>query len=101
MMDSNLITRLQDWYSSACNGDWEHTYGITVNTIDNPGWSLRIELVDTLLYEKKFAPIKIQRVDKDDWVSCSIKDGIFEGFGGSKNLAEILRIFLNWAEDKK
>jgi hypothetical protein len=31
-----------EWYTKQCNGDWEHSYGIRIDTIDNPGWSLTL-----------------------------------------------------------
>lgn len=30
------LTRLQRWYSSVCDGDWEHQFGVNVSTLDNP-----------------------------------------------------------------
>lgn len=44
MADSDPLKGLQDWYCSQCNGDWEHGYGVSIETLDNPGWSLKIEL---------------------------------------------------------
>jgi hypothetical protein len=38
---------LQRWYVAQCNGEWEHSYGIEIGTLDNPGWSLRVDLKDT------------------------------------------------------
>ncbi|HBU98859.1 MAG TPA: hypothetical protein DEF21_13285 [Thalassospira lucentensis] len=29
------------------NDDWEHTYGIAIGNIDNPGWSLKVEFIGT------------------------------------------------------
>jgi len=43
------LQELQEWYLSQCNEDWEHTYGVSIGTIDNPGWSLEVELSDTSL----------------------------------------------------
>ncbi|GHB54781.1 hypothetical protein GCM10010331_48120 [Streptomyces xanthochromogenes] len=34
----NVLDRLQSWYSAQCNGDWEHEWGIKIDTLDNPGW---------------------------------------------------------------
>jgi hypothetical protein len=45
LMDT--INWLQDWYKQNCDGDWEHSYGINIYTVDNPGWSVNIELTDT------------------------------------------------------
>ena len=43
-MDSNLIHWIEKWYKGNCNGDWEHSYGITIETLDNPGWDFTIDL---------------------------------------------------------
>ena len=34
--DQSTLTWLQAWYMSNCNGDWEHGYGVSVRTLDNP-----------------------------------------------------------------
>lgn len=101
MTDSgmNLLGRLQAWYASMCNGDWEHTYGIFISNIDNPGWSLKVELKDTYLYNAAFEEIKIQRSDEGDWILCKIEEGDFQGYGGPGNLSELIGIFLEWAEN--
>ena len=93
----NLIDALERWYASMCNGDWEHTYGVYIGNIDNPGWSLKVELIDTPLFNVFFEEIKIQREIENDWVICKVESGIFQGFGGPKNLNELLRIFLDWS----
>lgn len=82
-----------------CNGDWEHTYGIFISNIDNPGWSLKVELKDTYLYNAAFEEIKIQRSDEGDWILCKIEEGDFQGYGGPGNLSELIGIFLEWAEN--
>jgi Immunity protein 53 len=51
----NALQELQQWYQSQCNGDWEHTYGVKIDTLDNPGWSVTIELADTYLYGRTFS----------------------------------------------
>ncbi|MCP4491890.1 MAG: rhodanese-related sulfurtransferase [Gammaproteobacteria bacterium] len=98
-MENKLLERLQNWYSSMCNGDWEHTYGVFISNIDNPGWSLKIELIDTYLYNKTFDEVKIQR-EEDDWLLCKVQDGNFQGYGGPGNLSELIHVFLNWAGEE-
>src|SRR4051812_33664431 len=39
---------LQWWYLAQCNDAWEH-FGVGIGTLDNPGWSVRVELTDTSL----------------------------------------------------
>ncbi len=45
---------LLKWYCKHCNGDWEHGTGIHIDTLDNPGWSIKINLEDTELEDKIF-----------------------------------------------
>ncbi len=89
---------LQKWYQIHCNGDWEHGSGIHLHTIDNPGWSLTINLEDTELGNRIFQQLDINRSEKD-WVFCEIKNIKFQARCGVCNLTEILRIFRNWAEN--
>lgn len=98
MRSENVLEKLQDWYACLCNDDWEHTYGITIGNIDNPGWSLKVELIHTYLENVPFEPLKIQREKEDDWINCRIEDSIFYGYGGPFNLKELLEVFLSWAE---
>jgi hypothetical protein len=93
----DVLQRLSAWYAAQCNDDWEHQYGISIGTLDNPGWSLRVDLSETELGRRDFSPLKIERAD-NDWVQCRVVDGKFEGFGGPKNLIELIDVFLNWAE---
>ncbi len=40
VMIMNTLTWIQKWYAKHCNGDWEHFYGVKIETVDNPGWSV-------------------------------------------------------------
>lgn len=35
VMDS--LALLQQWYLQQCNEDWEHSWGVRIATLDNPG----------------------------------------------------------------
>ncbi|MFG2907219.1 Imm53 family immunity protein [Kitasatospora sp. NPDC048286] len=64
---------LQKWYESSCNGDWEHSYGIRIETTDNPGWILIVDLAQTPL-----SGHSCDRVDQSvdgSWMSAK-SDGI-------------------------
>ncbi len=93
----DLLSWLERWYLKNCNGDWEHSYGIKIETLDNPGWSVEIDLTDTNLELRYFEVVKIQR-SESNWIVCQIEDVIFKGRGGPENLTEILDIFSKWAE---
>jgi len=96
---ANELQRLQQWYRAQCNGDWEHSYGVKVDTLDNPGWRLRIDLEETDLATAAFSPLSVERSDTD-WVHCKVEQSAFHGHGGAENLTELLDIFLRWAEKK-
>lgn len=93
----DLIKWLEDWYLSNCNEDWEHCYGIKIDNIDNPGWSIDIDLINTPLEDKVFEKLRIDR-HEHDWVICKVKDNVFQCSGGPKNLGEMLSIFKEWVE---
>ena len=92
------LQRLQDWYQSQCDEDWEHSFGVKIDTMDNPGWIVRVDLTDTDLSTVSFDPIHRGDSDDDrDWIHCKVESGQFIGCGGTHNLEEILEIFLKWA----
>lgn len=88
---------LQRWYREHCDGDWEHGSGISIATLDNPGWYISINLEGTELEKEKFDEINIDR-SEDNWVFCLVKNKKFEGHSGCENFSEVLRIFRNWVE---
>jgi len=90
------IRQLEDWFTSQCNDDWEHQYGITIATLDNPGWSLKIDLTGTALQDMPLDEIKRDRSDSD-WIVARRNGRIFEAFGGHHNLGELISTFLEWA----
>ena len=95
----NVLQYLQRWYQSHCDGDWEHSYGIQIGTLDNPGWSVRIDLARTELANRPFPELKRTELETA-WIHCQVRDTKFEGHGGPFMLEEILTVFLTWAEEK-
>ena len=39
--------RLSAWYAKHCNGDWEHSDGVKIETLDNPGWLAKVDIAST------------------------------------------------------
>ena len=91
------LQRLQNWYQAHCNGAWEHKAGVTIETLDNPGWSVRIQLAGTSLEGREFTEISDMDPDSD-WIRCWLEDSSFLGVGGPRQLERILTTFLDWAE---
>ena len=94
-----LLAWLQDWYERHCDGDWEHGYGVSIETLDNPGWSVRIDLRGTALAGQ---PLTLAREDtsETDWFQYWIQDDVFHGAGGPRNLSAILLAFRDWVESQ-
>ena len=88
----DLLIWLQDWYKSMCDGDWEHVFGVKIDTLDNPGWTVSVNIADTSLENKPFNDIH-NYVSDDDWMHCTVKDGKFCGDGDSGKLIHMLEIF--------
>lgn len=96
-MNNDDFKWLQSWYKSKCNGDWEHSNRIRIETIDNPGWSISLNLYDTALQNKPFEIVDIKR-DSENWIYCFVDKNRFEGRCGALNLSEVLKIFREWTE---
>jgi hypothetical protein len=67
------LERLQSWYREQCNEDWEHSFGVKIDTLDNPGWMVKIDLRETSLEQKSFAPVSRGDSEADaDWIACRL-----------------------------
>lgn len=94
----DILHWIEKWYQSNCNSDWEHFYGIKIETIDNSGWKVDIDLNETPLEGKVFKKVYID--NGVDWIMCSVIDNIFVGAGDPFKLEEIFKIFKKWADSK-
>lgn len=78
-----VLVRLENFLVSHSDGEWEHMEGIVLESLDNPGWWLRVQIDYTVLFDRNFESINIQR-SEHDWIICRLKDGFFEGMGGQE-----------------
>jgi hypothetical protein len=85
MSEPTLLGWIQRWYESECNGDWEHQYGVKIDTLDNPGWKVGIDLFKTELHDLQSQYGLEQRSDQD-WVGISVTKQIFQGIGDPTKL---------------
>ena|SRR5947209_2640018 len=95
----NVLAEIQKWYASNCDAEWEHDFGVKIETLDNPGWGVTVDLEETNLEGKEFKRIKDQ-TSEESWIECYVDGSKFQGFGDPSRLEEILRIFLNWAKSQ-
>ncbi len=96
MTSTDVVSWLEEFYSSYCDGDWEHEWGIEISTLDNPGWSVSIDLTGTALENVPFNELKIER-NEAEWAHCWVRDSSWQGRGGARNLKELLETFRRWA----
>ena len=90
------ISWLQDWYAAQCDGDWEHAYGVEIRTLDNPGWTVAVDLSGTTMEGARFDEVDERWRSEGDWIDCRVEGDRFRGAGGPRNLLEILRVFREW-----
>lgn len=95
-----MIEWLQKWYEEQCDGDWEHGYGVRIETIDNPGWSVRVDLNGIKLNMLDFE-YKLFEKSENDWVGFSLERGTFHGIGDSSKLNTIISVFRELTLEEK
>lgn len=95
-----MLEWLQEWFYSQCNGNWEHDFGITIKTLDNPGWDITIELFDTgvLLREKEYELIQLK---DGGWYGYKVENGVFNAAGDPKKLNFLISIFQKLVEEER
>jgi hypothetical protein len=99
---------LERWYQEQCDGEWEHAHGVTIETLDNPGWLVQVDLqgkgpeampADRVLAVLGEPPSAANgNVGGTIWMTCDIKSGKFVGAGDSTQLRRILAQFRTLVE---
>lgn len=95
---SDLLSRLNDWYVSQCDGDWEHQCGITIESLDNPGWRMRIDLTGTPEQHRRDFVDQRDIDDNRKWMVLKKDGNVFEGAGAPARLDAIVTGFLKWKD---
>jgi hypothetical protein len=88
---------LERWYSYQCDGDWEHQYGVHIGTLDNPGWTLKIDLCGTDAEGCTLDRVKIERAE-GNWIHYWVEKNQFQARMGPQNLTEGIETFFEWLE---
>ena len=97
MIDDDLKW-LSKWYYNQFNNDWRFGRTVKIYTLGNPGWRLKICLIETDLAVKEFQKISFDR-SENDWIRCYIENMNFEGACGPLNFSEMLYIFREWSRN--
>ena len=93
-----MIKWLEDWYKSQCVDNWEHMSVINIYTVDNPGWRVKIDIIDTEVENKPFEDYEYNLEDDNDWMFCQVRNGKFDAGGDPHKLGEIIKMFKEWVE---
>lgn len=88
----NVIHWLTSWYKENCNGDWEHSYGIKIETVDNPGWYVCVDLAETDVAGKQLLQKKVV-ISDEDWFEISSNGVYFKGYGDANKLEQLIKEF--------
>lgn len=90
--NASIVDWIQQWYINQCDGEWEHEYGIKVYTVDNPGWSVVIDLNHTTLEDLEM-PYQLFEKSEDDWYGFSIQKNAYKASGDPTKLELLLKKF--------
>jgi Immunity protein 53 len=61
------LLKLQKWYFSNCNENWEYEYGLSIQSLPDPGWELNLDLLATSWEGLELEP-QSQRNSEQDWL---------------------------------
>jgi Immunity protein 53 len=99
------LTWLTRWYAKHCNGEWEHQYGVKIDTLDNPGWMLKINLEETELENRPFDCQQSGEASEEydpnqvaSWWLCRVEKKQFVAYCGAHDLHAVISVFREWAE---
>ena len=62
----NILSWIAERYISNCDESWEHSYGVKFDTLDNPGWDVKIDLMETPLENRAFEVYEIDNGDMEE-----------------------------------
>lgn len=105
-MSADNLLWLSQWCLSQCNNDWEHSFGVKIDTIDNPGWSLKIDLTDTQMEGRTFERVVHGEPSGDleewrrtgSWWVARVEGDAFHVACGPLDLSAAIGVFRRWVE---
>src|SRR5918994_1076194 len=95
----DLLGWLERWYQEQCDGEWEDDCGLTIETLDNPGWLVSVDLrhVEPEAPASRALAVLGEPPNAGNgneggpvWMTCEVKGGKFVGAGDPTQLRAIL-----------
>ena len=95
-----ILEWLEKWYLKHCDGVWENDHGIDIQTLDNPGWQINIELHGTPYanIEREWEAVQI---DDNNWYGFKFELAVFDGIGDPTKLAVLIGEFRKIIEESE
>lgn len=93
----SALKKLSDWYLAQCDGLWEHRWGLSITTIDNPGFALEINLEGTPLADVEFERVDVDYDTDDHWYTCWKEASTFNAAGSPSRIEDMIEHFLAWS----
>lgn len=97
---TDTLQWLMQWYEGHCDGDWEHSFGPEISTIDNPGWRLKVSLEGTECDGWEFLRLEHNLEHETEWWTYWTDNNEFHGAGGPLQLVAMIETFRSWAATK-
>ncbi|SFF30464.1 Immunity protein 53 [Actinacidiphila alni] len=94
MSSADALVRLQDWYASNCDGDWEHSAGVRIESLDNPGWMIRLDTTGTV-WEGRTLDRVVVGTSEDNWLHYWADGNSIQAACGPHLLEEALQTVLD------
>lgn len=91
-MDTDILEWIQNWFKQNCDGNWEHGEAIQINTLDNPGWEVEIDISNTSIANLDIKRI-LNETSPQDWYGVKIENQKFNAVGDSGKLKFLLGLF--------
>ena len=97
---SELLEFFSEWIFRNCDGLWEHSYGMKIESLDNPGFFVEFDIFKTNMEKINFQEVIWESSsDPDsDWLECRVEGSKWRSACSVNNLSRVISIFKNWVE---
>lgn len=96
---SDSLANLIGWYTVQCDGVWEHSHGIRIHSLDNPGFIVKVDVGDTRLENTYYQSVDWESSTDlgNEWIACYKTDEkIWIGACSPKQLERVIGLFVEW-----
>jgi hypothetical protein len=90
---------LAGWYAAQTDGIWEHDHGVKIDTLDNPGWDLRIDVTDTELQTASLPLEEHENAGRWMRVWKNREERVFNAVGDATALPAMISRFRRWVAE--